>query len=91
MQLLVLIQIINYKDFKILSYYVSNCYITILTRRQDIRRNPDIKKQQGTDPMSSGKITSHEPTLIKRDPNDKEIAKMNRLIILQNKQKSNIK
>ena len=41
--------------------------------------------------MSSGKITSHEPTLIKRDPNDKEIAKMNRLIILENKQKSNIK
>ena len=32
------------------------------------------KNYQGKDPMSLEKITSHEPTPIKRDPNDQEIA-----------------
>ena len=32
------------------------------------------KNYQGKDPMSPDKITSHEPTPIKRDPNDQEIA-----------------
>jgi hypothetical protein len=31
------------------------------------------KNYQGKDPMSSDKITSHEPTAIKRDLNDQEI------------------
>jgi hypothetical protein len=32
------------------------------------------KNYQGKDPMSPDKITSHEPTAIKRDLNDQEIA-----------------
>ena len=32
------------------------------------------KNYQGKDPMSPDKITSHEPTPIKRDLNDQEIA-----------------
>ena len=32
------------------------------------------KNYQGKDPMSPEKITSHEPTAVKRDPNDQEIA-----------------
>jgi len=33
-----------------------------------------MKEYQGKDPMSPEKITSHEPTAVKRDPNDQEIA-----------------
>jgi len=32
------------------------------------------KNYKGKDPMSPEKITSHEPTAVKRDPNDQEIA-----------------
>ena len=32
------------------------------------------KNYQGKDPMSPEKITSHEPTAKKRDPNDQDIA-----------------
>ena len=32
------------------------------------------KDYQGKDPMSPEKIASHEPTAVKRDPNDQEIA-----------------
>jgi hypothetical protein len=31
------------------------------------------KKYKGKDPMSPEEITSHEPTAVKRDPNDQEI------------------
>ncbi len=34
------------------------------------------KNYQGKDPMSPDKITSHEPTAIKRDLNDQEIAEV---------------
>ena len=33
------------------------------------------KKYKGKDPMSLEQITSHEPTAVKRDPHDQEIAK----------------
>jgi hypothetical protein len=32
------------------------------------------KKYTGKDPMSPEEITSHEPTAVKRDPNDQKIA-----------------
>ena len=32
------------------------------------------KNYQGKDPMSPEKITSHDPTAVKRDSNDQEIA-----------------
>jgi hypothetical protein len=32
------------------------------------------KNYQGKDPMSPEQINSHEPTAVKRDPNDQEIA-----------------
>ena len=32
------------------------------------------KKYKGKDPMSPEEITSHEPTAVKRDPNDQKIA-----------------
>ena len=32
------------------------------------------KKYKGKDPMSPEEITSHEPTAVKRDSNDQEIA-----------------
>jgi len=31
------------------------------------------KKYKGKDPMSPEEITSHEPTAVKRDPNDQKI------------------
>ena len=31
------------------------------------------KNYQGKDPMSPEKFTSHEPSAVKRDPNDQEI------------------
>ena len=33
------------------------------------------KNYKGKDPMSPEQITSHEPTAVKRDPHDQEIAK----------------
>ena len=33
------------------------------------------KNYKGKDPMSPEHITSHEPTAVKRDPHDQEIAK----------------
>ena len=40
--------------------------------------------------MSPEKITSHEPTAVKRDPNDQEIAEGGQTVLIQNKQKRNI-
>ena len=46
---------------------------------------------EGKDPMSPEKIKSHEPTAVKRDPNDQEIAEGGQTGIIQKRQKKNIK
>ena len=44
----------------------------IMSSSEEENKNKNYK---GKDPMSPEQIKSHEPTAVKRDPNDQEIAK----------------
>jgi hypothetical protein len=47
------------------------------------------KNYEGKDPMSPEKITSHDPTAVKRDPND-QLQNVDRQVLILKKPKRNI-